>query len=91
MTLDEARAAIGRRVVYRPRHLRDASLTPAVEAEVQAALAEALPGEFGLETGEITSVTNLFVFVKYGSNSHSKATLPEDLDLEALAVGGTTP
>lgn len=91
MTLAEAAAAVGRKVVYQPRHLRDPSRSPEAEAAVQSVLAEALPQEFGREIGEITSVTSLFVFVRYGTETHSKATLPEDLDLDATGAGDGTP
>lgn len=40
------------------------------------------PGGGGLETGVVTSVGDAFVFVRYGADRHSKATRPEDLELE---------
>lgn len=34
------------------------------------------------ETGVITSTNNKFVFVRYGNDVNSKATMAEDLELE---------
>jgi hypothetical protein len=56
VTLDKARANVGRLVVYRPY----AGAT--------------------IEEGVITSVSSEFFFVRYGADSGSKATRPEDLD-----------
>lgn len=61
MTLEQAKASIGRRVVYVP-------------------FAGCDPGQH--EIGIITSTNNRFVFVRYGSDINSKATSPEDLQLE---------
>ena len=57
MTLEQAAANVGRRVLYRTAH--------------------------GQESGVITSVGTVFVFVRYGSDTGSKATDPESLTLEA--------
>jgi hypothetical protein len=62
MTLEEARARIGNKVVYRAPHARRS--------------------EQG-EEGVITSVSDHYVFVRYGTNTTSAATLPADL--EAIA------
>lgn len=55
MTIDEARDALGQKVVYRSSQKA--------------------------EEGVITSVTNHFVFVRYGADYGSKATSPGDLEL----------
>jgi len=56
VTLDEARALVGHRVVY-----------------------HAYPGAL-VEEGTITSVGDALVFVRYGADTGSKATRPEDLE-----------
>lgn len=58
MTLEEARAGIGRKVVYAATPW-DSSRPP--------------------EEGVVTSVNDHFVFVRYGSDTHSKATYAGDL------------
>ena len=58
MTLEEARAAIGRAVVYRPNESWESP-----------------------EEGVITSVSRMFVFVRYGADKGSKATAPGMLEL----------
>lgn len=56
MSINEARASIGRLVVYRR------------------------PGQ-APDEGVITSVNDLYVFVRYGSQTGSAATNPSDLEL----------
>ena len=63
MTLSEARAHIGDRVVYRPPHIKRTE-----------------PGEEGV----IVSVSDRYVFVRYGTDSHAKATHPAFLNLVAV-------
>lgn len=58
MTLDEARANIGRAVTYRPH--------PAAP----------------IESGIITSVGTVYVFVRYDNSHTSQATRPDDLQWE---------
>lgn len=60
MTGDQAAASIGRKVVYRPPHVREDE-----------------PGDEGV----ITSVNDVWVFVRYGADTHSKATPASRLTL----------
>ncbi len=63
MTLDEARALVGKGVVYRPDD--DGGYKPTARRR---------------EQGVVTSVNDIWVFVRYGSDHHSKATSPRDLE-----------
>lgn len=65
MTLDEARAAVGRQVVY-------ARYDDPFYGNVVTA---------GPEYGIITSVNDRYVFVRYGNSPTGKATDPADLTL----------
>lgn len=66
MTLEEARAAVGRKVVYRPPHWKSVKRKN--------------PGPWAPEEGVITSVNDSFVFVRYGSQAGSAATNAENLE-----------
>lgn len=66
MTLEQARAAIGRLVTYARRD------DPTDPARITA----------GPEYGTITSVNARYVFVRYGNSPTGKATDPADLTLD---------
>jgi len=40
------------------------------------------PVSLPIEAGVITSIGNMYVFVRYGSDLHSKATSPDNLEFE---------
>ncbi len=78
MTLDEARALVGRKVAYVARQTRPSLIEWDAEHPSQGTMFFT-PAE--VEAGVITSVNDHYVFVRYGAEWQSKATSPEDLVL----------
>lgn len=78
MTLDEARALVGRKVAYVARSARPVLIEWDPEQPGRGTMFFT-PAE--VEKGVITSVNDHYVFVRYGDKWQTQATSPEDLVL----------
>ncbi len=78
ITTEEARANVGRGVVYKSRG--PGKVTFAIEHAGGYAEVDVPASKPVREDGVITSANDSMIFVRYGGDRGSKATRPEDLE-----------
>lgn len=80
ITIEEAKASIGRGVVYLRKEPGSVAVT-FENANTGSLVTGRIPGTRTVrEDGVITSANDAYVFVRYAGDRGSKATRPEDLE-----------
>jgi hypothetical protein len=86
VTLDDARALVGRKVAYVPHGQQHSFTYESGEHPGICSVCRRSDGDHEPEPGIITKVNDSYVFVRYGTKEQSTATRPEDLVLATAAM-----